>query len=169
MNQFPPSISISNLLAQLADDAVTRSEQSQLAPTEEPGDEAPSQIESAMKQPEDNPTRQLIPLDPGLEPEDFGVPTHGDSAQNISFTHDEDTDDEGINRTLFPIDAELLTPEQVKSIEAAQTAAQQEARRIYGAKRPRTEVLQQHTDALGITNPWTLQQEREERADQEEG
>ena len=165
----PPSTSISSLLAQIADDAVTRSEQSQPAPIEEPGDEAPSQIESAMKQPEDDPTRQLIPLDPGLEPEDFGVLTHVDPAQNISFTHDEDTDDEGINRTLFPIDAELLTPEQVKSIEVAQTAAQQEARKIYGAKRPRAEVLQQHADALGITDPWTLQQEREERADQEEG
>ena len=161
----PPLASISNLLAQIADDAVTRSEQSQLAPIEEPGGEAPSQIESTMKQPEDHPTRQLIPLDPGLEPEDFGVPTHDDQAQNISFTHDEDTDDEGINRTLFPIDAELLTPEQVKSIEVAQTAAQQEARKIYGAKRPRAEVLQQHADALGITDPWTLQQEREERAD----
>ena len=161
--------SISSLLAQTADDAVTRSEQSQLAPIEEPGDGAPSQIESTMKQPENDPTRQLIPLDPGLEPEDFGVPTHVDPAQNISFTRDEDTDDEGINRTLFPINAELLTPEQVKSIEAAQTTAQQEARRIYGAKRPRTEVLQQHADALGITDPWTLQQEREERADQEEG
>ena len=122
-----------------------------------------------MKQPEDDPTRQLIPLDLGLEPEDFGVPTHGDLAQNISFTCDEDTDDEGINRTLFPINAELLTPEQVKSIEAAQTAGQQEARRIYATKRPRTEVLQQHADALGITDPWTLQQEREGRADQEEG
>ena len=160
----PPSTSISSLLAQIADDTVTRSEQSQLAPIE-----APSQIESTMKQPEDNPTRQLIPLDPGLEPEDFGVPTHVDLAQNISFPHDEDTDDEGINRTLFPIDAELLTPEQVKSIEAAQTAAQQEARKIYGTKRPRAEVLQQHADTLGITDPWTLQQEREERADQEEG
>ena len=165
----PPSTSTSSLLAQIADDTVTRSEQSQLAPIEEPGDEAPSQIESAMKQPEDDPTRQLIPLDPGLEPEDFGVSTPVDLTQNISFTHDEDTDDEGINRTLFPIDAELLTPEQVKSIEAAQTAAQQEARKIYGAKRPRAEVLQQHADALGIIDPGTLQQEREERADQEEG
>ena len=165
----PPLTSISSLLAQIADDAVTRSEQSQPAPIEEPGDEAPSQIESAMKQPEDDPTRQLIPLDPGLEPEDFGVSTPVDLAQNISFTHDEDTDDEGINRTLFPINAELLTPEQVKSIEAAQMAAQQEARKIYGAKRPRAEVLQQHADALGIIDPGTLQQEREERADQEEG
>ena len=165
----PPLTSISSLLAQIADDDVTRSEQSQLAPIEEPGDEAPSQVESTMKQPEDDPTRQLIPLDPGLEPEDFGVPTPVDLAQNISFTHDEDTDDEGINRTLFPIDAELLTPEQVKSIEAAQTATQQEARKIYGAKRPRAEVLQQHADALGIIDPGTLQQEREERADQEEG
>ena len=95
-----------------------------------------------MKQPEDDPTRQLIPLDPGLEPEDFGVLTHVDPAQNISFTRDEDTDG-----TLFPVDAELLTPEQVKSIEAAQTAAQQEARKVYGTKRPRAEVLQQHTDA----------------------
>ena len=165
----PPLTSISNLLAQIADDAITRGEQSQLAPIKEPGDEAPSQIESAMKQPEDDPTRQLIPLDPGFEPEDFGISTPVDLTQNISFIHDEDTDDEGINRTLFPIDAELLTPEQVKSIETAQTAAQQEARKIYGAKRPRAEVLQQHADALGIIDPGTLQQEREERADQEEG
>ena len=98
----PPLTSISSLLAQIADDDVTRSEQSQPAPIEEPGDEAPSQIESAMKQPEDDPTRQLIPLDPGLEPEDFGVSTPVDLAQNISFTRDEDTDDEGINRTALP-------------------------------------------------------------------
>ena len=169
VESIPPSTSISSLLTQIADDAIARSEQSQLAPIEEPGDEAPSQIESAMKQPEDDPTRQLIPLDPGFEPEDFRVSTPVDLTQNISFTCDEDTDDEGINRTLFPIDAELLTPEQVKSIEAAQTAAQQEARKIYGTKRPKAEVLQQHADALGIVDPGTLQQEREERADQEEG